>query len=95
MSLINLKVKTRSKNYSIFIGSGVINKLRKILKNNLFSFKQCLLIVDNKVPKKIIKEISKQFSKKELSIYYYKASEINKNQKYVNKILYILLKKKL
>ncbi len=93
MDLINLKVKTKKQTYPIIIGSGVLNKLKKIFKENLIKFNQCLIVVDNKVPEKMIKKILTSLQKKQTTIHYFHATELNKNQKNVNKILSILLKK--
>jgi len=93
MSLIKLKVKTKNQVYPIIIGSGVSNKLHKFLKENSINFNQCLIVADNRVPKKMIKKILVSLQKKQTTIHYFQASELNKNQKNVNKILSILLKK--
>jgi len=93
MNLIKLQVKTNSQKYSIIIGNNVINKITKILKENSINFNQCLIVIDNKVPKKLIKKILKLLPKNKTTIYFFTASEANKNQKSINKILSILLKK--
>ena len=46
MSLIKLNVKTGTQKYPIFIGNNILNKLNRILKENLIKFNQCLVIVD-------------------------------------------------
>ena len=93
MNLIKLQVKTNNHKYPIFIGNGAIYKLSKLLKENSIDFNQCLMVIDSNVPKKFIKEILKAFSRKKIVIHYFKANELNKNQKNINKILSILLKK--
>ncbi|MDC1129362.1 3-dehydroquinate synthase [Candidatus Pelagibacter sp.] len=93
MSLIKLNVKTGSRKYPIFIGNNILNKLKAILKENLISFNQCLVIVDKNVPKKLIKKVLNSLPKKKISLHYFNSSEKNKNQKNVNNILSILLKK--
>jgi 3-dehydroquinate synthase len=93
MNSIKLQIKTNNQKYQIVIGNGVINKLPKLLKDSSINFNQCLIIVDNKVPKNIIKKILKLLPKNQTTIHYFKASEINKCQKSVDKILKILLKK--
>ena len=93
MNLIKLKIKMKNQQYPILIGNGASNNIKKILKKNLVNFNKCLIIIDNKVPKKMIKKILQNFSKKKLVVHYFKASEIHKNQKSVDKILSILLKK--
>ena len=93
MNSIKLQVKTKSQNYPIFIGNNVLNRLKKILKENLINFNQCLIVADNNVPKKLINKVLKSLPKKETTIHYFNASEKNKNQKSIDKILSILLDK--
>ena len=94
MNLIKLKVKTNNSKYSIIIGNGLIDRISKLLKENSINFNQCLIVVDNKVPKNLLKKIFLHLPKKNRSVHYFEANELNKNQKSVNKILTILLKKK-
>ena len=94
MNVVKLKVKTNNNKYPIVIGNGVIGKLSKFLRESSINFNQCLIVVDNKVPKNLIKKIFSLLPKKNTTIHYFKANELNKNQKSVNKILTILLKKK-
>ena len=93
MSLIKLQIKTRNQKYPIFIGNNILNKLQKLLKENLINFNQCLIIADKNVPSKLINKILNSFPKKKISIFYFNSSEKNKNQKFINNILDILLRK--
>ena len=93
MNLIKLHIKTNNQKYPIVIGSGVVNKILKLLKENSINFNQCLLVVDNKVPKNMLKKILRLLPINQTTIHYFKANELNKNQKSVDKILNILLKK--
>ena len=93
MSIIKLQVKTANQKYPIIIGNNIINRLKKLLKENSINFNQCLLVIDNKIPRKKIHKISKFLPKKQVTKYFFTAKEINKNQKSVDKILSILLKK--
>ena len=93
MNSIKLLVKTQNQHYPIIIGNGVVNKLALLLKKNSINFNQCLLVIDSKIPKKIIKKILSFFKKKQVTILYFNANELNKNQKSVDKILSIFLKK--
>ena len=81
MSLIKLQVKTGNQKYPIFIGNNILNKLKKILKENLINFNQCLVIADNNVPKTLINKVLNSLSKKKVSLHYFNSSEKNKNQK--------------
>ena len=93
MRQIKLKIKTKTQAYPIIIGSNLISSISKIIKDNSLNFKQCLLIVDKKISKKIVSKVKKSLNKKKLYVYFFKASEINKNINSVNKILNILLNK--
>ena len=93
MSLIKLHIKTRDQKYPIFIGNNILNKLRIILKENLINFNQCLVVVDKNVPKNLKNKVLNSLPKKKISLHYFNSSEKNKNQKSVNNILSVLLKK--
>ena len=93
MGTIKLKINTKDHKYPIFIGSGLITKLSKLLNENSIKFDKCLLVIDNKVPKTLINKILKSLPKKQTIIHKFNANELNKNQLSVNKILTILLKK--
>ena len=93
MRQIKLKIKTKTQEYPIIIGSNLISNISKIIKNNSLNFKQCLLVVDTNISKKIIVKVKKSLNKKNIYVYFYKASEINKNINNINKILDILLNK--
>ena len=93
MSLIKLHVKTGNKKYPIFIGNNILNKVKTILKENLINFNQCLVIADKNVPKKLIDKALNSLPKKKIFLHYFNSSEKNKNQKSINSILSILLRK--
>jgi 3-dehydroquinate synthase len=93
MSLIKLQVKSRDQKYPIFIGNNILNNFKIILKENSINFNQCLIVVDKKVPKKLIDKILNSLPKKKISVHYFSSTEKNKNQKSVNDILSILLSK--
>ena len=93
MKPIKLKVNTKSQNYNIIIGNDLVSRVFNLAKNNSLNFKQCLLIIDKNISKKIISKIKKSLIKKKVYVYFFNASEKNKNQNNVNKILDILLKK--
>ena len=93
MSLIKLRVKTNNKKYLIVIGNNILNKIRKFLTESSINFNQCLIIADSNVPKKLINKVLNALPQKVITIQYFKASEKNKNQKSIDKILSILLNK--
>ena len=92
MKSIKLKINTKTQKYSIIIGSNLVSNISKISKNNSINFKKCLLVIDKNISKKIISKIKKSLSKTNLYVHFFNASEINKNQNSVSKILDILLK---
>ena len=93
MSLTKLQIKTGSKNYPIYIGNNILGKFKKILKDNLINFNQCLVIVDKNVPKKLVDKVLNSLPKKKISLHFFNSSEQNKSQKIINIILSILLSK--
>ena len=93
MSSVKLQVKTINQKYSIIIGNNILNKIQYFLKESLINFNQCLVVIDNNVPKKLINKALSSLPKKKTTLHYFSASEKNKNQKNVDKILSILLKK--
>jgi len=93
MKPIKLKVKTKLENYPIIIGSNLINNLDSLLKKNSIIFNQCLLVIDNNIPKKFISRLTKSLKNKKIYYFKFEANEKNKNINYVNKIIQILLSK--
>jgi 3-dehydroquinate synthase len=91
MKPIKLKIKTKTQQYPIIIGSNLMSNISKVFENNLLDFKKCLLVIDKNISVKIISKIKKNLNKKKIYVHYFKANEINKNLKNVNKILDILL----
>ena len=93
MKHTKLIVKTKSHTYPIIIGSNLILNLNEIFKDNSIKFNKCLLLIDKKVPKKIISKIDKSLSKNEVSKFFFNANEKNKNITNINKVLKILIDK--
>jgi len=93
MNSIKLQIKAGNQKYPIHIGSNVLSKLQKLLKENQINFNQCLVVVDKNVPKKLIKKTLSFLPKRLITVHYFNASEKNKNQNSINKILSILLNK--
>ena len=75
MKHIKLKIKTNSQDYQIVIGSNLIKELSKILKSNSIKFRNCLLIIDKKIPKKKILDVKKSLRKKNVTTFFIKANE--------------------
>ena len=57
MNELKLVVKTNNKNYPIIIGENILKKSGNYIKNQIPNCKKIALIVDNKIPKKIVKQI--------------------------------------
>ena len=64
MKTIKLNIKTKSENYPMIIGSNIIKDLSLYLNESSINFSQCLLIIDKKIPNKIISKITKSLKKK-------------------------------
>ena len=93
MSLIKLQVNTVNQKYPIIIGKNILNKFNNFLKSSSINSNQFLIIADKNVPKKLIKRVLNSLPKKSRRIVYFDASEKNKNQKSVFKIISHLLNK--
>ena len=91
MNLLKLKIKTKTKEYPIVIGSNLIHNISKTIKDNSLKFKKCLLVIDDNISKKKISKIRKSLKGKKIYTFFFTASEVNKNLGKVNKILNILL----
>ena len=93
MNPIKLIVNTNSQKYPIIIGSNLIPKISHILKENSIQFKNCLIVIDKNVSKKIILKLKKSLKPKNIFTFFIIANEKNKSQSTINNILEILLKK--
>ena len=93
MKMHKLIVSTKSEKYPILIGSNLIQNFSQIIKKYSLNFQKCLIIVDKNVPKKQVSIIQKKLKTKFKILYFIIATETNKNQNTVNKILEILLNK--
>jgi 3-dehydroquinate synthase/shikimate kinase/3-dehydroquinate synthase len=93
MKPIKLSVKTKLENYPIIIGSNIIKYLASYFEKNSINFDQCLLLIDKRVPGRMISKVTKSLKKKKITKFIFNASEKNKNLNNINKILQILLNK--
>ena len=93
MKAIKLQVITKSQKYPIIIGNNILDSLQLHLKKEFINFNQCLVVVDKRVPNKLISKILYSLPKKKTTIFYFSAIKKNKNKKNVDKILSILLSK--
>ncbi len=92
MKTHKIQISTRTKKYSIFIGSKLIPKINKILISQKLSFSKILIIIDKNIPSKFKSKLLKNLKSKVKKTYIFNASEKNKNQKNVNLIQNILFK---
>ena len=93
MKMYELIINTKSEKYPILIGSNLIQNLTRIIKNYSINFQKCLIIIDKNVPRKQVNIIREKLKIKNSILYFIKATETNKNQNTINKILEILLNK--
>ena len=90
-----LPIKTKSKHYNIYIGHNIISKLNLITKKEKIGFEKSLIVYDQKVPKKFLEKIKSRLNSDVKLTFLFKASEKNKNIKYVQSLLEILFKNNL
>ena len=93
MKIKRLLINTNHEKYPIFIGSGIISNLKKIIKDLSIDYMKCLIVFDKNVPNKKVEIIKKKLNNKKVYNYRLEANEKNKNQKTINQILEVLLKK--
>ena len=96
MKTQNIKINTKTKKYSIIIGSNLINNISKILSKQNFSFKQCLIVIDKNIPKKTQLVLTKKLKAKIKKIILFKfvANEKNKNYYSIDKIHKVLFRER-
>ena len=96
MKTHNININTKTKKYSIIVGSNLINNVSKILYKKKFHFKQCLIVIDKNIPIKkqliLIKKLKTKVRK--IILYRFSAKEKNKNYYNVDKILKVLFKER-
>jgi len=93
MKNYKLKISTKNKKYSIFIGKNLLKKIDRIFKKENIEFKKCLIVSDSKIPLSIKKLILRKLKNKNPHLINFVSSEKNKNYYNINKILNLLLKK--
>ena len=92
MKIHKIKINTKTKKYSLFIGSNLISKINEILNSEKLKFSKILIVIDKNVPIKFQKELIKNLKSSVKKKYIFNASEQNKNQKNVTLIQNILFK---
>jgi 3-dehydroquinate synthetase len=92
MKIHKIQINTKTKKYSIFIGSNLISKINKILASQKFSFSKILIVIDKNIPFKFRSKLIKNLKTDVKKTYIFNANERNKNQKNVDLIQKILFK---
>ncbi len=92
MKTHKILINTKTKKYSIFIGSKLINRINKVLSSQQLFFSKILIVIDKNIPLKFKKKIVKNINAKVKKIYIFNANEQNKNQRQVELIQNILFK---
>ena len=90
MRTFELKINTRSKNYSVIIGSNLIKNISKILAKKKIYFNKCLIVIDRNIPVKFKSALKKGIKAKKKIVYNFAPSEKSKNYDSIIKIQKIL-----
>ena len=93
MKKFKIIIKTKSKNYPIIIGENILGKTGNLINNQIPSCKKIALIIDNKVPKKILLQVKNSIKNFDNLYIKLNTSEKIKNFKIVSKLINKLLKK--
>ena len=92
MKTHKIQISTKTKKYSIFIGSKLIAKINKILSSQQLSFSKILIVIDKNIPSKFKSKLIKNLKSGVKKTYIFNANERNKNQRNVDLIQNILFK---
>ena len=87
-----LIVKTKSKNYPIYLGKNILHKVDNLIKKNIPGVKKICIIFDDNLPRKILKKLFVSLKNYDLKLIKISSSEKNKNVVVANKITEQLLK---
>jgi len=92
MKIHKIHINTKTKKYSIFIGSKLISNINKILLSQKLYFSKVLIVIDKNVPSKFRSKLIKNLKVNIKKTYIFNANERNKSQKNVDLIQKILFK---
>ena len=92
MKKFKIIIKTKSKKYPIIIGKNILNKTGILINKKIPNCRKIALIVDNKVPKKIILQVKNSIKSFDVLFIKLKTNEKIKNFNVVNKLINNLLK---
>ncbi len=93
MKTHEIKFKNFNRNYSILIGSNILNLLPNKIKSLCPKTRKIALIIDTKVPANLRNKIKKILKKYDTYVYLFRANEKNKSIKSVNYFTENLLSK--
>ena len=86
-------IKTENKNYPIIIGENILNEIGNLINNRIPGCKKIALIIDNKVPKKILIKVKNSIKNFDNLYIKLNTSEKIKSLKTVTKLINKLLEK--
>tara|TARA_Y100001970_G_scaffold233524_1_gene291159 strand:- start:497 stop:1603 length:1107 start_codon:yes stop_codon:yes gene_type:complete len=92
MKIHKIQINTKTKKYSIFIGSKLISKINKILAFQKLKFSKILIVIDKNIPSKFKSRLIKNIKCEVKKTFIFNAKERNKNQKNVDLIQNVLFK---
>jgi len=87
MKRFRIIVKTNNKNYPIMIGENIIEKTGNLISTQIPNCKKIALIIDNKVPKKILTQVKNSIKNFDNLYIKLNTSEKIKNFKIVGKLI--------
>ncbi len=94
MKINKINIKTNTKNYSILIGRGLVNKIDKIFKDRNITFEKCLVVTDKNIPNIFKKTLYTKLKSKKIFKIQLVPSEKNKNYITIEKIHKILFERR-
>jgi len=92
MKNTKILVRTKSKAYPIYFGSGIINQTNKFIRKNLPDTKKICILIDRNLPNSLSKKLTKSLKKYNTKIIKLSVNEKIKSFKIANKIINFLLK---
>ena len=93
MKRFRINIKTKNKNYPIIIGENILDKTGNLINTQIPSCKKIALIIDSKVPKKILVQVKNAIKNFDNLYIKLNTSEKIKNFKIVSELINKLLKK--
>ena len=92
MKKTKILIKTKSKSYPIYFGSDLLNSFGSLIKKNISNSRKICILVDKKLPKRLIDKLSRSLKKYDLKIIKLSSGEKIKNFKFAYRLIENLLK---